>query len=86
LAEKIQDIKTLERYSKLTDEEIRLLMVERKWLPAIRKGMDKLCESQLQRLATALLALNARYSETLPELERQCQAAKSSVHVVLREM
>lgn len=85
-AKKTLNNKTLERYSKLTDEEIRLLMVERKWLPAIRRGMDELCESQLQGLATALQALNARYSETLPELERQCQEAKASVHAVLREM
>lgn len=85
-AEKALDNRTLERYSKLTDEEIRLLMVERKWLPSIRKGMDSLCESQLQTLATSLLALNARYSETLPELERQCQEAKERVHSVLREM
>ena len=85
-AEKVLDNKTLEHFSKLTDDEIRLLMVERKWLPAIRKGMDELCESQLQGLATALLALNARYSETLPELECQCLEAQEAVHNVLREM
>ena len=73
-------------YSKLTDEEIRLLMIERKWLPSIRKGMENLCDSQLQTLASSLLALNARYSETLSYLEHQSQEAKERVHAVLREM
>ncbi|MGN0866479.1 MAG: N-6 DNA methylase [Oligosphaeraceae bacterium] len=85
-AEKTLDLKTLERYSTLTDEEIRLLMVERKWLPAIHKGMENLCDNQLQNLATSLLALHERYRETLPELERQCQEAQERVHAVLREM
>lgn len=85
-AEKALDNKTLERYSKLTDEEIRLLMIERKWLPSIRKGMENLCDSQLQTLASSLLALNARYSETLSYLEHQSQEAKERVHAVLREM
>jgi len=85
-AEKALDTKTLERFSSLTADEVRLLMIERKWLPSIRRGMEELCENQLQNLATDVLALDARYSETLPELERQYHEAKEKVHGVLREM
>ena len=85
-AEDVLETKTQVRFAKLTDVEIRWLLIERKWLPAIRKGMDTLFESQLQSLTTALLELHARYSETLPELERQCQEATQAVHAVLREM
>ena len=85
-ADEALDKKTLEHYSKLTDDGIRLLMIERKWLPSIRKGMEELCDSQIQSLSSSLLALDARYRETLPALERQCQKAKEQVHAVLREM
>lgn len=80
------DAEAMNRYPLLTEEEIKLLLVDRKWFPAIRKGIAALFDNILQNFASSLVKLHERYQDTLPELEAEMAAAQAEVHQVLKEM
>lgn len=60
----------LAKYPKLSDDEIKTLVVEDKWLTSIRAGIDGEVHAVAQRLAARVRELDERYAQPLPSLER----------------
>lgn len=80
------DVKVLARYGKLTEAEIKTLVVGDKWFAAIRAALD----GEVQRLTQALVGrvkeLEERYAATLPELERGVDALSVKAEAHLKQM
>lgn len=80
------DERTLARYTRLTEAEIKALVVEDKWLAALRAAIDGEVQRVTQRLASRVKELEERYVRPLPELEREVEALATKVEGHLRRM
>jgi len=73
-------------YSELTEEEIKVLVVDDKWLTAIQAGIGAEIQRIIQRLANRVKELEERYSDTLPELEKKVDEVSKKVAGHLKKM
>lgn len=80
------DQKVLARYAKLTETEIKTLVVEDKWLASIRAAIEGEVERLTQRLAARVKELEERYAQPLPTLERDVETFSAKVEGHLKEM
>ena len=80
------DEQVLVHYAKLTEAEIKLLVVENKWFADIRTAIEGEVERLTQRLAGRVKELEKRYARPLPELEREVEAFGAKVEGHLRRM
>jgi type I restriction enzyme M protein len=80
------DEKVLARYGKLTEAEIKTLVVEDKWLASLRGAIDGEVRRVTQQLAGRVKELKERYSRPLPALERELEALSARVEGHLRKM
>ena len=80
------DGQVLSHYATLTEDEIKMLVVEDKWIGSVQSAI----ESEVQRLTQALTArvqeLEERYAERLPELEQEVKAFSTKVEAHLQKM
>ena len=75
-----------EKYAALTHEEIISLVVDGKWFAGMRAALDGEIERVTQELAARAQALQARYANPLPNLERSVYEVGSRVERHIREM
>ena len=80
------DEQVLVHYAKLTEAEIKLLVVENKWFADIRAAIKGELERLTQRLAGRVKELEERYARPLPELEREVGVFGAKVEEHLRRM
>ncbi len=80
------DAKVLARYAKLTEAEIKTLVVEDKWLASIRAAIEGEVERLTQRLAGRVKELEERYANPLPALELEVEAFGAKVEGHLKKM
>ena len=80
------DAKVLARYAKLTEAEIKTLVVEDKWLASIRAAIEGEVERLTQRLAARVKELEERYAKPLPALEQEVEAFSAKVEGHLKKM
>jgi type I restriction enzyme M protein len=80
------DAKTLHRYGELTEGEIKTLLVEYKWLPALRLAVNEEIQRLSHSLAARIKELEERYAEPMPELERTTAELGSRVEDHLKSM
>jgi type I restriction enzyme M protein len=80
------DAKVLARYAKLTEAEIKTLVVEDKWFASIRAATLGEVERLTQRLAGRVKELEERYAKPLPALEREVEAFGAKVEGHLKQM
>jgi type I restriction enzyme M protein len=80
------DEKVLARYGKLTEAEIKTLVVEDKWLASLRAAIDGEVQRVTQRLAGRVKELEERYAQPLPALEREVEAFSAKVEGHLEKM
>ena len=80
------DEKVLARYGKLTEAEIKTLVVEDKWLASLRAAIDGEVQRVTQQLAGRVKELEERYTRPLPELEREVEAISARVEGHLKKM
>lgn len=73
------DKATLAKYGDLTENEIKELVVEGKWLGSIQAGIDQLLVNQVRRLSDRVSLLEQRYAETLPAIMDSLRALQSNV-------
>ncbi len=78
--------KVLRRYAKLTEGEIKQLVVEDKWLASLRVAVDDEVQRVTQRLAARIKELAERYARPLPELEREVEMLRAKVEGHLKMM
>lgn len=80
------DKQVLAKYPKLTEAEIKALVVEDKWLAAVEVSIEGEVNRLAQRLAGRVKELEERYARPLPELEREVEAFSEKVEGHLKKM
>ena len=85
-AQKKLDRSLLERYNKLTGEEIKTLVVNDKWLATITQEIKTELERISQRLTQRIKELAERYDSTLPELTTKVDNLEGKVNEHLKIM
>lgn len=75
-----------EKYGKLSVEEIKELLVNRKWYYSIFDGISALYDSASHDMANRISELADRYENTLPELEQSVEDYETKVKVHLERM
>jgi type I restriction enzyme M protein len=81
-AQSALDEKVLARYGKLTEAEIKTLVVEDKWLTSLRAAIDGEVQRVTQQLAGRVKELEERYAKPLPALQREVEALSAKVEVL----
>lgn len=78
--------KVYDKYPLLTVEEIKVLIVEDKWLSTLKYSIDSEIDQISQRLTNRISELAERYEKPLPKLEQQVQELQSKVAGHLQKM
>lgn len=79
-------MQVLAKYPKLTEDEIKVLMVDDKWFTAIKAGIDGEVQAVAQRLAGRVRELDERYADPLPKLEQTTTDLGATVADHLKKM
>ena len=74
------------RYPKLTEDEIKQLLVEDKWRASLQAAIEAEIERITQQLANRVKELEERYSATLPQLTQQVADLEAKVAAHLKSM
>lgn len=80
------DRKLLYKYGGLTEEEIKLLVVENKWLKFMNDSVKNEIKRISQKLAGRINELAERYSNPLPNLVAKADALSEKIGNHLRNM
>ncbi len=74
------------KYAALTENEIKTLVIQRKWLASIISGCEALMQTVTHRIANDVTTLVERYENTLPELAQDVAMYEDEVNEYLKEM
>lgn len=74
------------KYPDLTDDEIKMLLVDLKWYVALKNGIDSLYVAASHSIANRVVELAERYKDTLPLLETSVADYESKVKAHLERM
>ncbi|MEQ6389230.1 type I restriction-modification system subunit M [Bacillaceae bacterium S4-13-58] len=85
-AMKALDKKVNGKYKVLTEDEIKTLVVDMKWIPYIVKEVNSEMDRVSHRLALRIKELANRYDETLSELEVEVESYSEKVEKHLERM
>ena len=85
-AQKNLDRILLEKYKHLSEDEIKTLVVEDKWMTALRDSINSEIESVSHKLAGRIKELAERYETPLPQLTSHVDKLSSKVDEHLKEM
>lgn len=80
------DQAVLARYGELTEDEIKQIAVDDKWLADIRAAIESEVERITNQLAGRVRELEERYAEPLPAIEREVEALAAKVTGHLEQM
>ena len=80
------DDQVVARYATLTEAEIKMLVVEDKWLAGIRTEIEGEVQRLTQQLAGRVKVLEERYARPLPKLEREVEEFGEKVEGHLKKM
>jgi type I restriction enzyme M protein len=80
------DAKVLARYAKLTEAEIKTLVIQATWFTSIRTAIEGEVERLTQQLGDRVKELEERYARPLPELEKDVEAFGAKVEGHLMKM
>ena len=85
-AETKLDAKVFAHYPKLTEEQIKTLVVEDKWLAAIDTAIHSEMDSVSQQLTQRVTELAERYETSLPQIQNRVAALEAKVNRHLEKM
>jgi len=85
-ARKALDQAVLGRYDTLTEEEVKALVVDDKWLASLEQAVREEMERVAQRLAARVGELAERYAEPLPQIEAEVAELRARVAAHLAQM
>jgi type I restriction enzyme M protein len=80
------DEKVLKKYGKLSEVEIKTLVVDDKWFTAIKDAIKEEVQRLTQNLAGRVKELEERYAHTMPGLEQDMGALSAKVGGHLKQM
>ena len=78
--------KLLVRYKTLTEEEIKALVIEDKWLKSLYASLKSEMESISQKFASRIKELAERYEVSLPKLVEEVEKCSKTVDNHLKKM
>lgn len=84
--EKELDVMTLEQFQKLTEAEVRTLVVDDKWLIAIQNDIQAEIDGISQRLTARVKELAERYENKLGTLATKTEELEAKVAAHLEKM
>jgi type I restriction enzyme M protein len=85
-AENELEKKVIAKYPTLSLDEIKTLVVERKWMDELQNRIMSEVERTSQTLAGRIKELAERYNETLPEIEKETKTLTAKVSEHLAQM
>ncbi len=85
-ARKSLDDKVLGKYGELTDEEIKHLLFDLKWMKKLSVDIYEEIEQVLYALSSKVLLIAKRYEHTLGEIEEKTAKSRASVKMALERM
>lgn len=85
-AENALDKLAYEKYATLTSAEVKTLVVDDKWLPAIAEGVNKELDRVSQSLTGRIRQLAERYATPLPQLVDEVEELSAKVAEHLKKM
>lgn len=80
------DAKVIERYKTLTEDEIKQLVVDDKWMASIERSVKTEMERISQRLAQRIKELAERYESPVPVILNEVKALEAKVTAHLHKM
>lgn len=86
LAQDLLDNKLLKKYSELREDEIKVLVIEDKWLKSIENSVKEELDNISQRLTQRIKELSLRYKNTLPEIQNKTKELEENVEKHLDRM
>jgi len=78
--------KVLEKYGNLTEDEIKILVVEDKWLATLATAVQGELDRVSQMLTERIRQLAERYATPLPQLTNEVDALAARVEADLKMM
>jgi type I restriction enzyme M protein len=84
--EKSLEKKVLAKFPKLSLDEVKILVVERKWMSALESRILGEVDGLSQRLAGRVKELTERYEQTLPDLAGEVRGLTAKVDGHLKKM
>ncbi len=85
-AQEALDLAVFKQYPKLSDEELKTLIVQDKWLATLQANIQAEIERVTQQLANRVKELEERYAEPLPALMQSVVSLSDIVACHLRKM
>ena len=76
----------MKKFAELTEAEVKRLVVEKKWMPAIIDLCNSKMQDSLQAAVNDIVATHDRYENTLPELEQALNEDRTKVQKWLQQM
>lgn len=80
------NIKVLAKYPKLTEDDVKTLVIEDKWLATLQQEIGGEIDAISQRLTGRIKDLAERYEDTLPELKKEIASLSDKVDAHLQKM
>jgi len=80
------DAKALAKYPELTEAEVKSIVIDDKWLPAIEITVKTELDRVSQLLSGRIKELIERYETPLPELNKQVKSLEEKVNAHLQKM
>jgi len=85
-AEKDLDNKLYAKYPTLTEDEVKTLVVDDKWMQTIEKAVKSEMDQISQRLTNRIKELAERYETPLPEIDQEVEELENKVNAHLERM
>jgi type I restriction enzyme M protein len=82
----VLDNLTLKTFKELTEDDVRILVVEDKWLSNIKTSIQNEIDAISQRLTGRVKQLAERYENTLIELDKETKTLEDKVSAHLEKM
>ena len=74
------------KYADLTEEDVKRLVVEKKWFASLGARLDGEMQRISQQLTSKVAALAERYAQTLPEIDAEIADLEEKVTAHLKQM
>lgn len=74
------------KYADLTEDDIKRLVIEKKWFAALSARLDSEMQRIGQQLTSKVSALAERYAQTLPEIDAEITGLEAKVAAHLKQM
>ena len=76
----------VQKYSSLEESDVKSILIENKWMKAIKEVVESELDSTILKLSKRLSELNDRYLEPLPTIEKEREELSQKVKAHIEKM